>query len=76
MSFAPHTGAWIETSLLCGSSRIIAFAPHTGAWIETKSGQEYAEVLAFAPHTGAWIETIADPKNHWLAIRTPHGCVD
>ena len=34
--FAPHTGAWIETTKTRGSKKSVVFAPHTGAWIETK----------------------------------------
>ena len=34
-SFAPHTGAWIETCQSTLSDCQFLFAPHTGAWIET-----------------------------------------
>ena len=34
-SVAPHTGAWIETSVLTVLTVKYVVAPHTGAWIET-----------------------------------------
>ena len=33
---APHTGAWIETSMKIASEHSKLVAPHTGAWIETQ----------------------------------------
>ena len=33
---APHAGAWIETSHLCGLCSQTHVAPHAGAWIETR----------------------------------------
>ena len=33
---APHTGAWIETTLHAHKTHKEIVAPHTGAWIETK----------------------------------------
>ena len=32
---APHTGAWIETSIVPVCGYYPCVAPHTGAWIET-----------------------------------------
>ena len=34
---APHTGAWIETTILRPGKSLQSVAPHTGAWIETLS---------------------------------------
>ena len=34
---APHTGAWIETTILAIDEIVcVEVAPHTGAWIETQ----------------------------------------
>ena len=35
LTFAPHTGAWIETFFTSIAICLTIFAPHTGAWIET-----------------------------------------
>ena len=37
-TFAPFTGAWIETPPSCRRRRTRKFAPFTGAWIETWRG--------------------------------------
>ena len=38
-SVAPHTGAWIETSIDATLLPASSVAPHTGAWIETQNQQ-------------------------------------
>ena len=54
---APHAGAWIETMVLLGRSRLWVVAPHAGAWIETLPYLLVRVGLLVAPHAGAWIET-------------------
>ena len=74
---APLAGAWIETFVASGHSRVISVAPLAGAWIETRNRPHKENPCEVAPLAGAWIETprVFDTgeKSHG---RPPRGGVD
>ncbi len=49
-TFAPITGAWIETFILYKNPNRPDFAPITGAWIETKARSRCGKIRLRTHH--------------------------